>query len=227
MPIDMLNERYRDGGPYYAETRVDPNNWIIEPWNAASALLFLGLVIYWMLRLRGRYRQHPFLCCCLPLLAAGGAGGTLYHALRISPVFLVLDWLPIVLLVLAASLYLWLRLVPRWWYVVPMPLLLLAIPVSTQGFPTQVRISIGYAVMAGLILTPALLVLWRTRFRHAGWIGLALGCFVVALFFRLADVRQPPLLPMGTHWLWHSFGAFATLALAEYIFRLEMEPVRH
>src|SRR5262245_28804955 len=75
-----------DGGPVYVETernldRVGTGA-VVEPWNAASALLFLVVVVVWLVRLRGRYRKHPFLTCCLPLLAAGGVGGVVYHAFR-------------------------------------------------------------------------------------------------------------------------------------------------
>src|SRR4051812_42771398 len=54
-----------DGGPIYAET--DLSRVIAEPWNAASASVFVLVALVWMVRLRGRYREHPFLTACLPL----------------------------------------------------------------------------------------------------------------------------------------------------------------
>jgi hypothetical protein len=30
-------------------------------------------------------------------------------------------------------------------------------------------------------------------------------------------------LPMGTHWLWHTFGAVTTALMIEFFFRLEQE----
>jgi len=69
-----------DGGPTYTETHLD--RFIVEPWNAASCLSFILIVAYWVVRLRGQYRQYLFLTACLPVLLMGGIGGTLYHALR-------------------------------------------------------------------------------------------------------------------------------------------------
>ena len=36
-------------------------------------------------------------------------------------------------------------------------------------------------------------------------------------------VGQPPLLPMGTHWLWHTFGAISTALVVEYFYLVEGE----
>jgi hypothetical protein len=63
--------------------------------------------------------------------------------------------------------------------------------------------------------------LLRTRGRHAGWIATALVAFGIAWFCRLVDVKDPPLLPMGTHWLWHTFGAVTTAALSIYVYQIE------
>ena len=99
--VGLRLERLADGGPWYAETRLDRT--IAEPWNAVTAAWFLLLVVVWLVRLRGRFRRFPFLTCCLPILAAGGIGGTLYHAFRISSAFFWMDVLPIYLLGLATS----------------------------------------------------------------------------------------------------------------------------
>jgi hypothetical protein len=220
-PGDPLTQRLADGGPVYTET--DPSCLIAEPWNAASALLFLVLVLAWAVRLRGRYRRYPFLACCLPVLAVGGVGGTIYHAFRAARIFLVMDYLPIYVLGVAATIYLWVRVSPRLWHV----LLVLGLSVLLQQLawllPAHYAISVSYASLAVLILVPAVAVLVRTRFRDGGWVVLALACFGVGLFFRIADAWRPPLLPMGTHWLWHLFGAATTAALIEYLYRLRNE----
>jgi hemolysin III len=216
--VSSLSERLRDGGPLYTET--DLNRLIAEPWNAASALLFLVLVVFWLARLRGQYRQHPFLTCCLPILAVGGVGGTVYHAFRLSPIFLVMDVAPIFVLGLAASVYLWLRLSPRWWQVGMVLGVYLLLQTLAYGLPAHQAINLGYASLAVLILTPLVFLLARTRFRQGAWVAAALGSFGLALFFRYADTWRPPLLPMGTHWLWHLFGAVTTAFLMEYLFRV-------
>jgi hypothetical protein len=111
---DPLTSQMPDGGPLYTET--DPSRLLVEPLNAVTALAFLVLVVAWAVRLRGRYSRYPFLACCLPILAVGGIGGTVYHAFRASRLFLVMDFVPIYLLGLAATVYLWARIRPRWWH---------------------------------------------------------------------------------------------------------------
>ncbi len=49
-----------DGGGYYAET--NPQNFVLEPWNAVSSLAFLVPVIYYMVKLKGRYREKEKEC---------------------------------------------------------------------------------------------------------------------------------------------------------------------
>ncbi len=229
----MFQVRPTDGGPVYTETKLYFDSLsqapIVEPWNAASALVFVLLVIYWGVRLRGRYSKYPFLSCCLPILLLGGIGGTLYHATRSERVFFLMDVLPILGLCLATSIYLWYRCLPKWWnlFLVVPPFFVL----QQVGFqlarrellPWQSAVNLSYAIMAVMILIPTVMVLIRTRFRNGVIIALALALFGIALFFRGADIRQPPLLPIGTHWLWHVFGAAACAAIAEYLYRLERD----
>jgi len=220
-----LHNRLPDWGPRYVETPPEypPGQLIAEPWNAASALLFIGIVIFWLIRLRGRYAQFPFLCTCLPILLVGGIGGTLFHALRTQPAFFLMDVIPIYLLGLSASIYLWFRLRPRLLYLVGLIALLFFLQALGQSaLPTQWAINVSYATLAALVITPLALVLIRTRFRHGGWVTTAFVLFGMAWVCRIAETWQPTL-PMGTHWLWHTFGALSTLALSEYFYRIEGE----
>jgi len=215
---DPLTSHMPDGGPLYTET--DPARLLVEPLNAATALAFLVLVVIWALRLRGSYGRYPFLSGCLPVLAVGGIGGTVYHAFRASALFLVMDFVPIYLLGLAVTVYLWARIRPRWWHLaLAAAATALALGLG-RGLPRHYGITLSYASLGFLILVPTAVLLVRTRFRDAGLIGLALGSFGLALFFRFADAWRPPLLPVGTHWLWHLFGAGTTAALMEYLYRL-------
>jgi hypothetical protein len=218
--FDPLSERLPDGGPRYTET--DLNRLIVEPWNAASALAFLGLVVAWAVRLRGAYRCYPFLACCLPILAVGGVGGTVYHAFRASRVFLVMDYGPIYLLAAATTIYLWVQVGPRWSHVLAVVLISAGVQLLGLSLPRHYAISASYASLAVLILAPAVVLLAKTRFRHGGWVALALAWFAAALFFRVADAWQL-LTPVGTHWLWHLFGAATTAALMEYLYRLRRD----
>jgi hemolysin III len=212
-----------DGGPVYRETNL--GRWIAEPWNAGSALAFFALAVFWGVRLRGKYARHPFLAACLPLLAVGGVGGTLYHAFRASYAFFLLDVVPITILALATSLYLWARLLPRRWFLLvmlPPAVLAAALP---RAEPNHRVINLTYAALAGVILAPALLMLLKTRGVGSTWFLLSLSCFAVALCFRYTDAAWHfPGLPMGTHWLWHLFGAGSTGALAEYLYCLGEAP---
>jgi hypothetical protein len=195
---------------------------VAEPWNTGSAVIFVIIAGVWAWVLRGRYRDYPFLTMCLPILAAGGIGGVLFHGLRRYRAFFLLDVIPIFLLGLAVSIWIWVRLGPRLVYLFG----LIAFLVLLQFFarlqlPMLWTISISYASLAILVLVPLTLALVRTRFRHGGWVYTALACFAIALICRFADGIPPPLLPMGTHWLWHTFGALCTAALSMYVYRIE------
>ena len=233
LPIGPNSVRMPDGGPVYTETIGNLDRLLVEPWNAASAALFVVLVLVWVVRLRGKFREYPFLSCCLPLLLAGGIGGTLYHAFRASRVWFLMDVIPILALGVAASVYLWVRLRPRWWVVIALLGAYVAVnrvaffSALRAGLPVHWAINLHYASLAAFIVLPTFLVLVRTRFRDAGWVYTALVLFAIAWFCRIADTLRPPLLPMGTHWLWHTFGAFAVAALAEYFYRIEGKPLAH
>ncbi|MFL5341720.1 MAG: hypothetical protein ACJ8F7_16365 [Gemmataceae bacterium] len=223
-PTDLWNSKLPDGGPRYTETNLD--NFIREPWNAVTALVFVVIVIVWAVRLYGRYRQHPFLIMCLPILLAGGIGGAIYHGFRRWPVMLWLDVVPIGLLVVLGSIYLWIRLRPKWWHIV---ILVVAVGLSPVPFLVAVErhiaIVLNYIVLALMILVPVGLVLVRTRFRHANLIWLTLVCFGFSILFRFLDPLSRPVLPMGSHWLWHLGGAVTTMVLSEYFYRIEVEPI--
>lgn len=224
----LFIQRLPDGGPIYAET--DFSQVIVEPWNAASALVFVGIALYWIVKLRGEYHEHPFISISLPVLMLGGIGGTLYHGLRTSPVFLYLDVGPIFALSLAAALYLWSKIWKRWWlFIAAAPLFLLGRHFASTYLSAHTVINISYATTAVFLLTPILLVLQRTDWKYKVWVIAALVSFAVALYFRLIDLRAP--LPMGTHWLWHLLGAVASAALITYLYRIrpflrQREPVR-
>ena len=47
-----------------------------------------------------------------------------------------------------------------------------------------------------------------------------LACFGHAWFFRLVDNAGVVNFPMGTHWLWHAYGAACTMFLFEYFYRV-------
>ncbi|MDX2286617.1 MAG: hypothetical protein NW241_20795 [Bacteroidia bacterium] len=220
----LLQTRLRDNGPVYAET--DLSRVIVEPFNGLSAALFLLIVAYWALRLRGAWRRHLFMAAALPVLAIGGIGGTIYHTFRIHEFFLAMDWMPIMILTLAASVYFLIRAIGNW---IPAVGIVLGF-FFLQGFvysqfdadppliPRYLIINLGYAMMGTLVLLSVGWLLVRTRFAHARWIYLAVLSFALALFFRTADSWG--WLPMGTHFLWHLFGAAASHCVLGYLYYL-------
>jgi hypothetical protein len=231
----LTRDRMPDRGPRYTETPADPYApdapLIAEPWNAITASLFIWIVIWWAWRLRGRYKQYPFLVCCMPILFAGGIGGTLYHGTRSSVVWFLLDVIPISLLGFAGALYMAFRFLGRrqLWLLPALVVVYVAVHQilfsMTGRISSQLRINLSYASLAILVLTPVALVLIKTRFRHCGWVVAGVIGFVIGWIFRLVD-RDPDMvahLPMGTHWLWHTFGAITTALMVEYFYLVEGE----
>lgn len=223
-PSAILGERLADLGPRYMETPVGepPFAFPAEPWNTATAALFVLIALFWFVKLRGRLFAHPMLAVCLPILLAGGIGGTVYHGTRSSPTWFLLDVVPIYILGVLVSIRMWVRVRPR-----PVHLLLaiatlvLMNVLHAAPVPRRYAINISYASLALLMLTPIVVVLLRTGFRHAGWVWSCIALFVVGWVCRLAENWVPDRLPMGTHWLWHTFGAMATACLSYYLYRVE------
>lgn len=218
-----------DGGPIYVETNLD--HFIAEPFNAVSAFLFILLVGYWFKKVHGNYNRHTFLAIALPILLIGGVGGTLYHAFRTSEVFLVMDWLPIFLLTIAATAYYLFRVLKKWRYmlmavggILLLELINFEIFEAYRIYSAHTATNVSYAVVAIATVASVYLLLSQTKFQHTRWIGFAVGAFLCALFFRIADPWA--LLPVGTHFLWHSFGALACHFLLQYTYLLNEVPFR-
>ena len=229
----VVNGRLPDGGPRYVETPPDPTApdapFVAEPWNAVTATFFIWIALYWLWRLRGRYRDYPFMVSCMPILLAGGIGGTLFHGTRAAWLYFLLDVIPISLLGLAGAVYMAFRYFgrTRMWMVV---LLVIVYAVMNRLFffaigpmNRQLSINLSYASLAAIVLTPIALVLWRSRFRHGGWVVVGVISFAMAWVFRLADQYSGEYLPMGSHWLWHTFGAVSTAAVVQYFYQVEGE----
>jgi hypothetical protein len=239
----LTPDRMPDWGPRYTETPPDPYApdapRIAEPWNTVTASFFIVIVAFWVWRLRGRFSQYPFLCCCLPILLVGGIGGALYHATRVSISYFLLDVVPIQFLGLAGSIYLvirvgyhagWKRQVLFGGGAVIVLLLVNFIlfptlQTTSLGGNPNLRVNLSYATLAIIVVLPMVAMLIRTRFRHVGWVVSGLLSFVIAWFFRLFDLKLGLDLPMGSHWLWHTFGAITTAMIFEYFYHVEGEAI--
>ncbi len=198
---------------------------IIEPWNAVSNLIFLFIVVRMTLCTRLSLHQHPLVVLALPFLFLGWIGGTLYHATRSHSAWLIMDFAPIILLTTAAAVELWRRLTGSWLFGFILFLVTSAsgrLLAGLTGLERSVVISFGYASTALALLVPLILVV-----RRENWHGLRLflgvvTSFAVALACRLLDrPGLEPLIPMGTHFLWHLFGGVSVWCLMELVVTLD------
>lgn len=207
-----------DGGPLYTET--DPTRYIVEPWNAISSLALVIPALYWAYRIRKDIRNNLFIAFCIPLLFLGGTGSTLFHAFRSSEFLLLMDFLPIIILTFAVSLYLWHKVTKRWWLTALIAVTGLSMRFMlyrSSYFSHHTSINISYIISAIMMFLPAFIVVVRTRMSKAGLLILSLLLFGLAIFFREADARGLFGLPMGTHFLWHIACGAAAFFLAGYL----------
>lgn len=214
MPISQIPP---DGGMLYKET--DMTQFFPEPLNALTAVLFLALAIFWNVKIKGNFKEYPFLTYCLMLLYIGAIGGTVYHSFRQWPVFIMMDWMPIMLLCLSAGFY-FAAQSTRWYYAVLMVLLYLVLMFALKNWifigNTSLFINVNYAIMASFVLFSVLSYLMFTQWKAGKWVGFSLLSFVFALIFRIADKWER--FSFGTHFLWHTFGAIATFCMFNYIY---------
>jgi hemolysin III len=207
-----------DGGMPYTETNLEHT--FPEPLNTFTSCFFLAIAIYWTFKLRGYSRQHAFLSIAVILLYIGGIGGTIYHGLRQWGFFIMMDWLPIMLLCVSGGVYFLARLT-RWYYAVLFVLAYAAFQFFArnhfrEGGKIQLFININYAILAAMVLLPVGGYLISTKFKNGRWVGFALLAFVLALTFRVADPWG--WMAFGTHFLWHTFGAIAAFCMFQYIY---------
>ncbi len=210
-----------DDGPVYRET-TDLSQFIVEPWNAYSSLTFLIPAFYFLWKLRGKYVDNAFLVYfCIPMLILGGLGSTFFHAFRSSGWLLAMDVLPIVMLVLGISVWMWLKVLPKKWMIAPVILAFISLTYLSRLFLAgQDRISAGYVVRGAMLLIPCFWFLRKTHLNHARLLFSATVFFALALGFRFADEKvYIAFMPWGTHWLWHVSTAFGAWFLGGYLIR--------
>lgn len=214
-----------DYGPIYAET--DTSRFPVEPANTASNGIFVAVFLLLVLRMRRDRFSSPFLMAVLGLLGLGWVGGTLYHASRASFLWLVLDYVPILLLGWVACLRLAFSLdasMKKFLAVVVMPGLGLGWILSQHWLEGTAKISLSYGWFAALLVIPAILHSRSRQWKGLGSLLAAVVSFGAALGFRIYDgylVGESPRL--GTHFLWHLFGGIASGLLLDYLYRSERE----
>jgi len=224
LDIAKREEIILDSGPFYHEFHADGH--ILEPWNALSSLVFFIPVVYWIIKLRGQYKQHPIIVTMLPLLFMNGLGSTLYHAFRSSQFFLLLDWLPASILTFILAAYFWTKILKKWYWgvltVLTFNITAMMIMQLFRDVPNfdQIAPNLGYFVVGCTIFIPLVIRLYRTKFRYAYLVGLSILFLSSSLLFRTMDYPSAPFswLPQGTHFLWHIFSSFAVFSMGYYLY---------
>ncbi|MGB0167380.1 MAG: hypothetical protein ACPF8V_11065 [Luteibaculum sp.] len=207
-----------DGGPIYTETNL--NHLIVEPFNTVSAFLFLILAGYWYLRLRGQFGKYKFLTAATALLTIGAVGGTVYHAFRVDAFFMYMDWVPIILLCWGAAVFFVFRLSKSYWSAGGIMLLsVLAQFLVFRIAPPSVSTNWSYAILGFMVVVPTVYNMVKTKFHQWWWVVYAFSAFVLALGFRILDPWE--IIPIGTHFLWHTFGVLAGHFMFKYVFEVQ------
>jgi hemolysin III len=206
-----------DGGPIYTET--DVNALIPEPFNLASAMVFMFIALYWYIKVsRQTTTSFRFMKLSSVILAIGGLGGSIYHGLRLWEWAMWMDWIPILVLCIAAAAYFIFRIYKTiFWALLA---LLTAIGLQFLNFytiPDWLNTNTSYGILVLFVIVPLALTLIKTKFLYWQYPLIALVAFALALMFRLTD-RLEWLAPIGTHFLWHLFGAVACHAMFRYMF---------
>lgn len=209
-----------DGGLIYKESNF--HHFFPEPWNMVSSALFLIPAIYWLVKLRGFSRQYIFLSVITWLLLIGCTGSTIYHGLRRWHFFIFMDWVPIAIICLMASIYFWIKFTGRWLFgilaLVAFVGLIIGIHSLFRYHDIQLMISLNYTFMVLMIVLPLFLLLWKMQWHNVWLVILALLSFAIAIFCRVDDKYTS--LAIGTHFLWHTFGMIATSLMFTFIYRI-------
>ncbi|GLB53218.1 hypothetical protein NBRC110019_22580 [Neptunitalea chrysea] len=207
-----------DSGPIYKETLM--TRFPVEPFNTLSNLLFLAILIYFGIKVYRNPKKHMFITCTLPVIFIGYVGGTIYHATRSAEIWLYMDWVPIMLSCLAATIYFIFKSTSSVWQRILWIGLTLVINIGERLLPIPKKyvISIGYILTAIGVLLPIFVYLYKTHWVQTKWIIFSILSFALAISFRILD-KHLDFLTMGTHWLWHTFGAIAVFFLITYIYK--------
>jgi len=209
-----------DSGPIYKETIA--SRFPVEPFNTASNLIFLFIVVYFGIKMYKSPQKHPFLIWILPIIGIAYVGGTMYHAKRSAEIWLLMDWVPIMVASLAGVIYFIIKWADTW-----PPRIILAVTIIGSFFglralplPLNLRLSFGYLITALAIAIPIVGYLYKTKWHNASDIAYAFSIFGVAVLFRVIDKKMDlAFFWMGTHWLWHLFGGLAVFFLIKYIYK--------
>ncbi len=217
-----------DLGPVYTETNL--NRFPVEPFNTFSNILFLIVTVYWYRKKKDVKNENFrfFLDTSLPLLLIGYLGGTLYHATRSYVLWMAMDVAPIYVISFFTALYHWhligwhgLRLILIFTFTFGLPEVL----IWTVFNEHPQRYTMGYGVLVISILSPILIDEFRKNWSHLNLILKPFFLILIALGFRILDSSSfvQENFSIGTHWLWHIFGALNCHFILVYMNQCSLE----
>lgn len=210
----------------YTETNME--QFIVEPFNTISAAIFVAIALYWWYKIKGNYKRYSFFSIVILLLAIGGVGGTLYHGFRSHFLFMIMDWGPILIICILSSAYFLFRLSRNWMVSVFGILISVVIQILSFRFLAEsIAINVSYFLLAILVLAPTFMILKRSNYYAYKNVLVAFLFFAIALASRIFDPHSP--LEIGTHFLWHVFGAISCFFMFRYLYKLyklKLKPIQ-
>lgn len=215
----IILQTVNDSGPIYKETVM--GRFPVEPFNTLSNLVFLAVIIYFSYKVWHSKKSQYFLKFMMPIFFIGYLGGTIYHATRSAEIWLLMDWVPIVLLCVACAVYFTFKATRGWTARILLMVIIIALNIVPRWieFPVGYRTSIGYVGTAIAVLLPIVVYGYRTNWHRARFLGFGVLSFVLAVSCRTLDKKfHLDFLWMGTHWLWHTLGGIAVFWIMLYIY---------
>lgn len=199
----------------------------MEPWNTWSNIVFLLVILYWAYQFQFRWREHTSVFLMLAFTGIGLVGGTLYHGTRSHCFWLFLDWIPIVLNSAVLSMIFWHGYFEKWkisFCCGFIPALLAFLLQVSFGFQSIVFSSLAYLLLFLSVLLSLVFWIQKKGTQHINALVFASGSIAMGFLSRLAErLPQFDFLPMGTHFLWHIFGALSCHFVLSYLYRWQLQ----
>jgi Ceramidase len=184
-----------------------------EPVNTiTNAFIILAAYLAYRYVRKSRVPLTADLIALLILLAWTGIGSFLWHGLR-QWWALQLDWIPGVLFLLVFTAV-WFRQLFGWAVGIGAAVLMLVVAVASvrlawpyfdtlRNVSPNLRFTPAFATIA--IIAAALVAATARKYgSEAGRLGIIiLSCALAAAVFRSIDLIVCPIIPTGTHFLWH------------------------
>ena len=208
-----------DGCAVNAETV--PGRFPVEPFNAISNFAFLAIIIYWTWKTKFRIRLYPVIVITMPLIFGAFICGMMHHILRSGKEWHILNLICISYAVITTCVYLWYRVTGSWMKsflcVFSIPLIF-RLFLASISLPEVISVAVVFVVMAMAIMIPACIHCIRNHLKNLDLLIISSISFMIALVFRQIDANLVGISTIGTHFLWHIFGAISVFFVLKYLF---------